>query len=254
MKAVAKPTGNAEVDRQHAILHEYANRFGTLCLTGKDSSCLRCAPKERLHCTDALKTLADGFLSLLAGHANYEEKLMNLLPSVQRCREHIRKHKASHAEFALNLKTLLSQLDEENPGATSIAMHHSITHWLGEHAQEFDEPLLVKLIGMLPTETEFDGELVSILDDYVFHGRPTGFSSHLHDNDTRQQVEARMTRLTSRQREVCVLVAKGLANKVIAKKLGTTVNTIKTHRAEIYRKLEVRSLLDLVLAMEIIKD
>lgn len=52
---------------------------------------------------------------------------------------------------------------------------------------------------------------------------------------------------------MCTLVAKGLANKTIADQLGTTINTVKTHRAEIYRKLDVRSLLDLVLVMEIVR-
>lgn len=192
-------------------------------------------------------------LSLLAGHANYEEKLMRLLPRVTRCREHVRKHKAAHREFAEHLRALIDRTDERNPQTMSKQMHRLVTQWLGEHASQFDEPLLAELGDNVPTEIEFDGELVAILDQYVFHGRPTGLPSHLHDNDTRQQVEARLARLTPRQREVCALVVQGLANKVIASTLGTTVNTIKTHRAEIYRRLEVRSLLDLVLLMEIVR-
>ena len=192
-------------------------------------------------------------LSLLAGHANYEEKLMRLLPRIAKCREHVRKHKVAHADFATHLRTLIDQTDERDPQTMGKRMHHLVTEWLGEHASQFDQPLLAELGNSIPTETEFDGELVAILDQYVFHGRPTGLPSHLHDNDTRQQVEARLARLTPRQRDVCALVAQGLANKVIAGRLGTTVNTIKTHRAEIYRRLEVRSLLDLVLLMEIVK-
>lgn len=253
MKAKIKTTGHAEIDRQHAILHQFADRFQSFCSGNKASSCESCLPEERQHCVQTLAAHLNGILSLLAGHANYEEKLMGLLPSVQSCREDVRKHKAAHAEFAQKLQTLLAQLDDAEPGATSRTLHHAITEWLGEHASRFDEPLLDELGDRIPSEPEFDSELVNILDHYVFHGRPTGLPSHLHDNDTRQQVEARLARLTPRQREVCILVAKGLANKVIAKKLGTTINTIKTHRAEIYRKLEVRSLLDLVLLIEIVK-
>lgn len=254
MKAKIKTTGHAEIDRQHAILHQVADRFQSICPThGKASSCEPCLPEERHRCVQTLTALVNGTISLLAGHANYEEKLMGLLPAVPGCREHIRKHKAAHAEFALNLQTLLTQVEDEDPKAMSRKLHHAISEWLGEHASRFDEPLLDELGDRIPDEPEFDRELVDILDHYVFHGRPTGLPSHLHDNDTRQQVEVRLKRLTPRQREVCTLVAKGLANKVIAKKLGTTINTIKTHRAEIYRKLEVRSLLDLVLLMEIVK-
>ena len=38
----------------------------------------------------------------------------------------------------------------------------------------------------------------------------------------------------------------GMMNKKIAEKLGASVNTIKTHRAEIFRKMAATSLLDLV--------
>jgi len=253
MKAKTKSTGHAEIDRQHAILHELAARFKSVCPNGGGRLCTLCIAGERRRCARSLEALADGMLSLLAGHANYEEKLMRLLPGIPKCREHIRKHKAAHAEFVLHLRTSITRIDEQDPQATSSLMHHLVTQWLGEHAAQFDEPLLAELGGTPPVETEFDRELVTILDEYVFHGRPTGLPSHLHDNDTRQQLEARLARLTPRQREVCVLVAKGLANKTIADQLGTTINTIKTHRAEIYRKLQVRSLLDLVLVMEIVK-
>ena len=253
MKLKVKPTGHAEIDRQHAILHELAARFINICPGGNGRLCTLCVAGERRRCAQSLATVADGMLSLLAGHANYEEKLMGLLPDLPNCREHIRKHTEAHADFVLHLRILADRVDEDDPQATADRMHHLLTQWLGEHAAQFDEPLLAELGGQFPVETEFDEELVAILDRYVFHGRPTGLPSHLHDNDTRQQVEARLARLTPRQREVCALVAKGLANKTIADQLGTTINTIKTHRAEIYRKLEVRSLLDLVLVMEIVK-
>jgi hemerythrin-like metal-binding protein len=253
MKLKVKPTGHAEIDRQHAILHELAARFKNICPGGNGRLCTLCVAGERRRCALSLEKVADTMLSLLAGHANYEEKLMGLLPDLPNCREHIRKHTEAHAEFVLHLRTLADRTDEEDPQSTSDRMHHVVTQWLGDHVSKFDEPLLAELGDQLPVETEFDEELVNILDQYVFHGRPTGLPSHLHDNDTRQQVEARLNRLTPRQREVCALVAKGLANKTIADQLGTSVNTIKTHRAEIYRKLEVRSLLDLVLIMEIVK-
>lgn len=254
MKLKVKSTGHAEIDRQHAILHELAGRFRSICAGDDGLLCAFCIAGERRRCAQSLSAVADGMLALLAGHANYEEKLMGLLPDLPNCREHIRKHKDAHADFSLQLRTLAGRIDEENPQVTSDRLHHLVTQWLGEHVAQFDEPLLAELGDARPVEAEFDEELVAILDQYVFHGRPTGLPSHLHDNDTRQQVKARLARLTPRQREVCALVARGLANKTIADQLGASVNTVKTHRAEIYRKLEVRSLLDLVLVMEIVKQ
>jgi hemerythrin-like metal-binding protein len=254
MKPKVKPTGHAEIDRQHAILHELAARFRNICPGGQGRVCSLCKAGERRRCAQSLEQVTEVMLSLLAGHTNYEEKLMGLLPTIPNCREHVRRHKEAHAEFHLEVQTLIGRIDEGEPQATSDHLHQLVTRWLGEHATQFDEPLLAELGDRLPVETKFDRELVTILDQYVFHGRPTGLPSHLHDNDSRQQVEMRLARLTPRQREVCALVARGLTNKTIADQLGTTVNTIKTHRAEIYRKLEVRSLLDLVLVMEIVKS
>ena len=45
--------------------------------------------------------------------------------------------------------------------------------------------------------------------------------------------------LTNRQREVLQLIAEGLTNKGIAKKLSISVKTVETHRAHIMNKLNI---------------
>lgn len=52
--------------------------------------------------------------------------------------------------------------------------------------------------------------------------------------------------LTHREREVVQLVAEGKGNKEVADILGISVRTAETHRTNIMRKLECRSLSDLV--------
>jgi DNA-binding NarL/FixJ family response regulator len=47
--------------------------------------------------------------------------------------------------------------------------------------------------------------------------------------------------LTSREREVLVLIAEGQSNKEIATKLGIGVRTIETHRERIMRRLDIHS-------------
>ena len=47
--------------------------------------------------------------------------------------------------------------------------------------------------------------------------------------------------LTTREREVLVLVAEGQSNKEIASKLGIGVRTIETHRERIMRRLDIHS-------------
>jgi FixJ family two-component response regulator len=52
--------------------------------------------------------------------------------------------------------------------------------------------------------------------------------------------------LTSREREVFVLVTAGLVNKRIAAELGVSEITVKVHRTQVARKMRTRSLADLV--------
>lgn len=62
----------------------------------------------------------------------------------------------------------------------------------------------------------------------------------------RGAVQALFESLTPREKEVCLLVAKGLMNKEIAFQLGTTEKTIKVHRARVMEKLAAGSVADLV--------
>ena len=59
-------------------------------------------------------------------------------------------------------------------------------------------------------------------------------------------IEAKMAALTPREREVLGHVVAGRLNKQIAFDLGTVEKTIKFHRASIMKKLQVRTIADLV--------
>lgn len=62
----------------------------------------------------------------------------------------------------------------------------------------------------------------------------------------RERVAECLATLTAREREVLALVVAGRLNKQIAAELGTVEKTIKFHRANLMRKLGVRTLADLV--------
>ena len=59
-------------------------------------------------------------------------------------------------------------------------------------------------------------------------------------------VRAKLGKLTARERDVLELVAAGRLNKEIAAKLGIVEQTVKQHRGQIMRKLDARSVADLV--------
>ncbi len=59
-------------------------------------------------------------------------------------------------------------------------------------------------------------------------------------------IQARTGTLTKRENQVMALVAAGLTNKEIAEKLNLSVATVKLHRGQMMRKMEVETLADLV--------
>jgi FixJ family two-component response regulator len=67
----------------------------------------------------------------------------------------------------------------------------------------------------------------------------------------RSQIEAMRDRyrsLSHREREVMSLVAAGLLNKQVGFELGISEITVKAHRGRVMRKMNARSLPDLVVA------
>ncbi len=59
-------------------------------------------------------------------------------------------------------------------------------------------------------------------------------------------LQKRYDMLSRRQHQVMALVVSGLLNKQIASELGTTLVTVKLHRAQVMRKMQARSLAELV--------
>ena len=80
---------------------------------------------------------------------------------------------------------------------------------------------------LTPTVTEF------VLDDYV------------RRRDATQNGRAALA-LTPREREIIQLIAEGKSNKEAASTLGISAKTIEAHRANIMKKLHLRSVSDLV--------
>ena len=62
----------------------------------------------------------------------------------------------------------------------------------------------------------------------------------------RQELLDRVGTLSSRERQVLVLLVRGSPNKVIAAELGISVKTVEIHRARVMEKMQASSLAELV--------
>ena len=66
------------------------------------------------------------------------------------------------------------------------------------------------------------------------------------DQAARTAAQARIDRLTQRERDVLELLVAGDANKVVAHKLGISPRTVEIHRGRLMEKAQVKSLAELV--------
>lgn len=69
---------------------------------------------------------------------------------------------------------------------------------------------------------------------------------HRSERAQRGEVEARLSRLTLREREVLDRLVNGESNKVIARALGISDKTVEVHRKRIMQKMQADSVAELV--------
>ncbi len=73
------------------------------------------------------------------------------------------------------------------------------------------------------------------------------------DEKTLTALHAHFESLTAREKEVIGLISAGLSNKQIAADMGISDATVKVHRANIMRKMQARSLADLVRMADLLR-
>lgn len=65
------------------------------------------------------------------------------------------------------------------------------------------------------------------------------------ENATQDSVNARVSRLTTRERQIMELVLAGKYNKVIADELNISMRTVEVHRANLFDKMQVKTAVEL---------
>jgi DNA-binding CsgD family transcriptional regulator/hemerythrin len=253
-------TGHAEIDQQHELLENTVGRLAVFCSEvahHPNIECETCNVIKQKHCRSELTSIAGELGAFLAGHSAYEEKMMELLPPTPSCQSHVKAHKAAHEGIARQLKKLCLQVAVDcSPRKVGALINRVVGDWLGDHSNHFDVNLL-NLGGQGSSKIDFDSELVTMLDRHVFPNRPTKSKSNAGTTVAMRgrkfEVRGRFESLSPAQRAVFWLVVSGKTNREIAEELRVSVNTIKTHRAAVFQKMEVTTAMELVKKADVLR-
>jgi FixJ family two-component response regulator len=141
-------------------------------------------------------------------------------------------------------------LDVAMPGLDGLELQQALT------SGGSDRPIIfITGKGDIPTSVRaMKAGAVDFLTKPVSDQDLLGAITRAEEQDTKARevyaefalVEAKMTTLTPREREVLTHVVAGRLNKQIACDLGTVEKTIKVHRSRMMKKLGVRTVADLV--------
>ena len=149
-------------------------------------------------------------------------------------------------------------LDLNMPGMTGLELQQVISNYQSRLAIVFisgqgDIPTTVKAMkaGAVDFLTKpFEGKvLVAAIEAALSRS----ITAHVLDGSLQRDWDLFQS-LSPRERQVCLLFAKGLLNKQIAGELGTTERTIKAQRASVMRKLGANSVPDVVRLVDRLRD
>jgi DNA-binding NarL/FixJ family response regulator len=119
------------------------------------------------------------------------------------------------------------------------------------HSEELARQVLKAGARGYVLKSDADQNLITAIDALRQH-KPfltSGVTEFMLDGflrDASKPEEASKEVITPREREIIQLLAEGHSNKEAATRLGISVKTIEAHRANIMRKLRLRSVSDLV--------
>jgi DNA-binding NarL/FixJ family response regulator len=161
----------------------------------------------------------------------------------------VRRHRPEIVVMDLSLPELngleaTRQIVRESPQTEVLVltMHHS---------EELAREVLKAGARGYVLKSDADENLIAALEALRQH-KPfltSGVTEFMLDeflSDTTVPDQAPRDAVTPREREIIQLLAEGLSNKEAAARLGISVKTIEAHRANIMRKLRLRSVSDLV--------
>lgn len=198
----------------------------------------RNAPPTRLIIADDHAIVRQGLVSLLQGEE--EIRVLDQAGTGREALALVRKHRPDLALLDVTMPDMngleaARQIKEELPDVEILI--------LTMHDEEafFFEALQAGASGYVLKGAHSDELLhaIRVIREGGVHISPDMAGELVRDYMERHPDPAVGDLLTPREREVLTLIAKGFTNSEIAEKLNLSINTIKTHRSNIYDKLDI---------------
>ena len=132
---------------------------------------------------------------------------------------------------------IMIALNDYTTDVAPMTSRHPSLHVIGGDAATRGYVLnQLSRVGLVAQESATPASLLVHESDQELHRRRTYWAA----------VEQRVAKLTIKDREVLDLLMECLPNKVLAMRLGITERAVEMRRASLMKKLEVRSLTELV--------
>ena len=113
---------------------------------------------------------------------------------------------------------------------------------IGSDAKGYGDAFMRSVYLLSAVETIIDG-MVWLYPEYTFQLIQKSKSTHVDVEHEPLGV------LSGREKEVALLIKKGLKNSEISDQLSITVRTVRAHASKIYEKLNIKDRLDLIILL-----
>jgi len=101
-------------------------------------------------------------------------------------------------------------------------------------------------IVIYPEDTCIEDELLMKSTNAIYSTFSSKYEFSSFVNEDKLETEIKLKKLTPREFDVLELVVNGNTNKFIAKELEISIKTVELHRSRVMKKMEVKTLADLV--------
>jgi DNA-binding NarL/FixJ family response regulator len=185
----------------------------------------------------------------------YQQALVNVINSSQEFRLHKVYSSAEAAMDMLKNQPDIAIIDINLPGKSGIeliaGLRGTAIQCLVCSMHDDDDHIVKALengaVGYILKDASVQ-QISNALEELVRGGAPRSpfIASRVISFFRKPAVKTENALLSTREREVLLLVAKGLQNKEVADRLGLSTETVKKHMRNIYQKLHVQNKVEAV--------